>query len=143
MITKRVVDNALLAKLGADAPLLAFCPNGVYYGVAPENATRYVLVYRFDGSHEETFDQPIAQMELIYLVKVVMAKSANGDMVGATQRVQDLLLRQPLPVAGAVASTHLAEDYGEVRSVEQDQVDPSILYFHDGDYYAAVVSPIP
>ena len=43
------IANALIAKLGSDAELLALCPNGVYRDQAPPGATRFVIVSLMAG----------------------------------------------------------------------------------------------
>jgi Protein of unknown function (DUF3168) len=129
------IDNALVAKLGADTELLALCPNGVYFDLAPPNASRYVLVSIHHAEDEATFDGTAIET-VVYAVKVVMDKKAGGDIKAAAARVHGLLHEQPLTVAGyAWMTMHRDEDDPRIRITEPDDKDPSIIWYHRGGNY--------
>jgi len=130
------IDNALIAKLGGDATLLALCPDNVYWDVAPPNATRFVIVSLVSATDTTVFDTRPAWEEPIYEVKAVMLKSANGDIKAAAARIHELLQDQPLTVAGYTCMTvHRNEDDPRIRYTERADNDPSILWFHRGGNY--------
>lgn len=130
------IDNAVSAKLGADATLLGLCPNGVYIDVAPPNAERFVLVSIRDAGDEATFDAGPAIESVVYAVKAVMLKSAGGDAKAAAARIHALLHDQPLTVAGYTWVTmHRDEDDPRIRYTELDDRDPSIIWAHRGGNY--------
>jgi len=76
------IDNALIAKLGSDSALLALMPNGVYWGSAPPNSTRFVIVSLIDESDEQMLQQR-SHEDAVYLVKAVGLSTANPDMKAA------------------------------------------------------------
>lgn len=131
------IDNALIAKLGADATLLALCPNGVYWDEAPPNSNRFVVV-SFVEQHDEPMFSGRAFEDALYLVKAVMISTANGDIKAAAARIDTLLDQQPLTVSGYGVS--LMRRVARVRMTEVDDQDQSIRWFHRGGHYAVVAS---
>jgi hypothetical protein len=59
------VDNALVAKLGADSTLLALMPNGVYWDEAPQGSTRFVIVSLVDERDTAMFGSGHSKMRSI------------------------------------------------------------------------------
>lgn len=130
------IDNALVAKLGADAALLALCPNGVYFDLAPPNATRFVLVSIVHADDETTYDAHPAVEGVTYAVKAVHLKSAGGDIKGAAARIHAVLQDQPLTAPGyRWSTTHRDDDDPRIRYTEPDDKDPSIIWYHRGGNY--------
>jgi hypothetical protein len=129
------IDNALVAKLGADTALLALCPNGVYLDLAPPNASRYVLVSVTHAEDETTYEGTAIEA-VTYAVKAVMEKKAGGDIKAAAARLHVLLHEQPLTVTGYTwSSTHRDEDDPRIRYTDPDDADPSIIWYHRGGNY--------
>src|SRR5262245_10060024 len=132
------IDNALIAKLGSDAALLALMPNGVYWGVAPPQSTRFVIVSLVDESDSRDFGTRSYE-DAVYLVKAVSLSTANGDMKGAAARIDALLDGGMLTVAGYT----LMAMYRELRvrpPVEIDDVDPTIRWYHRGGHYRVMMA---
>src|SRR5262245_17799535 len=102
------IDAALVAKLGADATLLALMPNGVYVDTAPPNSTRYVLVSVIDA-HDETAFATRTYEDIRYLVKAVGYSPTSPNVKGAAARIDELLERVPLTVAGFTWMTTIRE----------------------------------
>ena len=131
------IDAALVAKLGADATLLALCPNGVYVDEAPPNSTRFVIV-----SLVAEFDEPQFQgrsfEDATYLVKAVMLSTAGGNIKSAAARIDTLLEQGTLTVTGySLMRMHRVE---RVRATEVDDLDASIRWHHRGGRYQVTVS---
>src|SRR4249919_2732735 len=93
------IENAVIALLGADATLLALCPNGAYYDEAPPGSDRFVIVSML-SEHDEPMLGGIAFEDMTLLVKAVMRSNASGDIKSAAARIQVLLHQQPLTVTG-------------------------------------------
>lgn len=137
MADSSLIDNALIAKLGADATLLALCPNGVYYGEAPPGSTRFVIVSLIDANDEPMFEGTAFE-DGQYLVKAVMLSSENGDIKAAAARIRTLLDQQPLTVSGYGVS--IVRRVAPMRNTEVDDLDKSIRWFHRGGRYQVVAS---
>lgn len=126
------IDNALVAKLGADATLLALCPNGVYFDEAPPNLQRFVIVSLVEGLDVAKFGGR-AYEDALYLVKAVMLSTAGGNIKSAAARIDALLEDTALTVSGYTLMTMHRED--RVRMTEVDGNDASIRWFHRGGHY--------
>jgi len=140
------IDNAIVAKLGSDAALLALMPNGVYFGLAPEKSTQYVLVsladtadvHEFGGRAWETF---------VYAVKAVELSTGGGarNIKAAAARIDAIL--DPPPPAPPLALTipgyklQLARRRDSIRYDEIDDIDRSIRWSHRGAEFTVWVSP--
>lgn len=131
------IDNALVAKLGADSTLLALAPNGVYVDEAPAGAKRFVIVSLIAGNDVGQFGGR-AYEDTLYLVKAVMLSSAGGDVKGAAARIDALLEDGSLTVSGYSLMTMHREE--RIRSTEVDEVDPSIRWQHRGGRYRVQVA---
>jgi hypothetical protein len=138
------IDNALVAKLGADPALLGFCPNGAYFDLAPPAAQRFVLVSLVHADDTPTYDRGPAVEGATYAVKAVMLKSAGGDVKAAAARIQALLHDQPLTVPGYTWSTvHRDDDDPRIRYTEVDDKETSIIWYHRGGNYRVEMAVSP
>lgn len=136
------VDNALIAKLGADAALLALMPNGVYFEEAPPGSKRFVIVSLVD-EHDEPMFGTRAFEDGLYLVKAVGFDSEKTPLPAATMkdaaaRIDALLDQGTLTVSGYGLMMMRRES--RVRTAEVDDVDASIRWQHRGGRYQVVVS---
>lgn len=131
------IDNAVIAKLGADATLLALAPNGVFYAEAPPGSTRFVIVSLVDEDDVLMFGGRAFENAL-YLVKAVMLSTAGGDIKAAAARIDTLLHEQPLTVSGYSVTTMRRES--RERATEVDDVDPALRWQHRGGIYRVVAS---
>jgi hypothetical protein len=131
------VDNALIAKLGADATLLALMPNGVYLDEAPQGSTRFVIVSLID-EHDAAMFEARAFEDALYLVKAVALSTAGGNVKDAAARIDVLLENGTLAIAGYKLMTMSRES--RIRSTEVDEVDGSIRWQHRGGRYRVQVS---
>jgi hypothetical protein len=134
------IDAALVTKLSSDAMLLALCPNGVYFDLAPPNSTRFVLVSLVDELDGRQFEGRSFE-DAVYLVKAV-GQSKQGlpqpDVKGAARQIDTLLEGGALTVAGF---TNMAlQRERRVRFLEVDEVDPTIRWLHRGGHYRVVMS---
>lgn len=127
-----LIDNALIAKLGADATLLGHCPNGVYWEEAPPGATRFVIVSLVDAVDEPQFGGR-AYEDAVYLVKAVALSTAGANIQAAAARIDALLEDGTLTVSGYTYMAMHRE--ARVRMTEVDDDDPSLRWYHRGGHY--------
>jgi len=137
------IDNALVAKLGADTTLLSYCPNGVYMGEAPPGATRYVIVSIVDAVDEPVFGQR-GYEDILYVIEARALSTANGNVKAAAARIEALLEDQPLnapgspqaPVAGYTwMTTHRDGRPPGAHDDEVDAVDTALRWKRRAAYY--------
>jgi hypothetical protein len=133
------IDQALVAKLQADAALTALCPNGVYVEEAPAGATRFVIVSLVDEADEGVFGGRAIE-DALYLVEARMLSTVAGaNPKAAGARIDALLEGQPLTVAGYTWMTTHREARSTPR-VEVDDADPSIRWYRRGGQYRLQVA---
>ena len=133
------VDNALIAKLGADPELLALCPNGVYWDEAPPGCQRFVIVRLVEHVDEPMFGGT-AYEDIVYDVQVHVLSTTNGDTLAAAARVDALLHGGDLTIAGY--KLMILERRGYLRDTPRDAVDPSIRWFQRGGQYHLMACPV-
>jgi hypothetical protein len=126
------IDNAVIAKLGADAALLGLCPNGVYWAEAPPGSTRFVIVSLVAEVDEDVFGGRAFE-DTVYHVTARMLSTAGGDVKAAAARIDALLQDDPLTVNGYGWMATYRET--RIRDVEVDSVDPSIRWNVRGGTY--------
>jgi len=132
------IDNALVAKLGADAALLAIATNGVYWDEAPAGSTKFVIVSLVD-EHDEAMFGARAFEDALYLVKMVALSTSGADVKAAAARIDTLLEGGTLTPAGYRLMVMQRES--RIRITEVDDVDASIRWQHRGGQYRVMVSP--
>ena len=136
-----LIDNAIIAKLGADVTLLSYCPNGAFMDEGPEGMTRLVVV-SLREHHDEPMLGATAYEEAVYHVEAQLLSTtpnANTNCRLAAARIDALLHYGTLTVAGF--SLMLMRRESRERVTERDDVDQSILWYRRGGNYAVVVSP--
>jgi len=135
-----LIDNALIAKLGADATLLALVPNGIYADEAPPNSTRFVIVSLVEAVDEATFGRRAIE-DALYLVEARILSTttnANAAVKAAAARIDALLEDQTLTASGYTWSTMHRES--RIRLVEVDDADSTIRWFRRGGHYRVQMS---
>jgi hypothetical protein len=141
-----LIGNAIVTKLGADATLLSFIPNGAYFDLAPPNMTRFVIVSLAHGVDEQA-QGARAFEDAVYLVEARIRGDSVADRTAVRQaaaRIDALLDPQPPypPATLAVDGYALMTIYREepIRFTEFDEVDPTILWHRRGGRYRVVMS---
>jgi len=140
MPDSEAIERALAARLGADATLLALCPNNVYLDEAPPGMTRFVIVSLVDEADEPRFGGR-AYEDALYLVEArLLSTTANADANcrAAAARIDVLLEDQTFTAAGYTWMTCHRE--GRVRLTEVDAVDPSVRWYRRGGNYRVQMS---
>jgi hypothetical protein len=132
------IDNALVAKLGADATLLALVPNGIYIDEAPPGATRFVIVSLVDEADVGRFGSR-SHEDALYLVEARMLSTVAGANIKAAAARIDVLLEQgTLTVSGYSLMALFRES--RIRLTEVDAADPVLRWYRRGGNYRLVVS---
>lgn len=131
------IDQAVIAKLGADATLLGYMTNGVYWDEAPPSSTKFVIVSLVDEADAQKQGSR-SHEDALYMVKAVALSTANANMKAAAARIDALLDGQTLTAAGY--SHMVMQRESRIRITEVDDVDPSIRWFHRGGNYRVVQS---
>jgi len=132
------IDNALVTKLGADATLLALCPNGVYVDEAPSGSTRFVIVSLVDEVDEGRFGGRSHEDALYQVEARMLSTVAGANIKAAAARIDVLLEQGTLTVSGYSLMALFRES--RIRVTEVDAIDPSIRWYRRGGNYRLVVS---
>jgi hypothetical protein len=133
------IDQAIVDLLLADAALAALAPDGVYVDLAPDGATRFVIVGLLDEQDEPVF-QARAIEDGLYLVKAV-ARSGPGSAAAAEAadaRIAALLEDAVLVVAGYTPMVFVRE--GRIRITEPNPNDATIYWLHFGGRYRVMMT---
>jgi hypothetical protein len=133
------IDQAIIAKLGADATLLALTPNGVYWDEAPQGSTRFVIVSLITEFDEAVFDTGRAIEDALYLVEARMLSTVPGaNIKAAAARIDALLEDGVITVNGYTQMVMHREE--RVRLTEVDDIDSSIRWLRRGGRYRVQMS---
>jgi hypothetical protein len=132
------IDAAIMKLLGSDATLLALMPNGVYWDVATDQMTRFVVVSQITHDDAHTFNRRSWE-DLLYAVKAVGLSTTNPDMKAAAARIDALLHGATLTAPGYTTMLVVRESR-DPRGTETDDVDPKIKWYHRGGHYRVLMS---
>jgi hypothetical protein len=99
MPTSSNLDDAIVAKLLADAPLMALAANTVAWDIAPQGATSFVIVSLL-GSADTLMFGVRAFEESTYLVKFVEKNTSAINAKSAAARIDAVLEWATLTPAG-------------------------------------------
>lgn len=134
------IDDALIAKLLADATLTTLVPDSVYWQEGPPNRTRYVVVSLVDP-HDDLMFGGRAFETNVYMVKAVMRSDSGGNIKAAAARIDALLDGGTLTIPGyTLMLMQRWPDSPRVRETETDDADKSIRWQHRGGFYEVVAS---
>lgn len=138
MADTSAVDAAVLAALSGDATLLALMTDGVFWDVAPNGLTKFVIVSQVAHEDENAFSGRTFE-SILYLVKAVDRSAAGSDVKTAAARIDTLLQDVALTITGYAHS--LTRRLERVRYTEVDDIDLNIRWQHRGGRYELFVSP--
>ena len=140
MTDTNVIDAAILAVLQNDAQLRTYCPDGVFWGVAPANTTRFVVVSQFDHVDHPGLDDWDLYETVTYLVKSVLA-GTSGPSKDAAARIHTLLHHTPIVLSPTYELMQIRRTR-RIRDTEVDPVDKSARWQHRGGLYEVTASPV-
>lgn len=141
------VDAALLAKLQADAQLLAIVTDGIYFGEAKSGALKFCQVAQVDESDETMFvdvpSQGVAYESILYQIKAVIQNTSAVPGVNAGVRIQAVM--RALTAATFTPANYRLMDVTRtqrIRYTERDKVNADLIWQHHGAQYEVRVVPL-
>ena len=137
MADSSVIENALIAKLLADATLMALTTDGVYFDEAAPGKTKFVIVSLVD-EHDEPMFGSRAFEDALFMVKAVALSTAGMNIQTAAARIDTLREQGTLTASGYSLMALRRES--RIRQTEVDDLDPSIRWQHRGGLYRVVMS---
>ena len=130
------IDAAVIALLSNDADLHALMPDGVYWDIAAEDKTHFVIVSQ--ASHEDvdaqTGDRDPAPLweRPIYTVKAVDENESGSTVNAAAARIHALLQGAPLTIAGYLCM--ICRRTERIRYTEIDSLTAARWQHRGGSY---------
>jgi hypothetical protein len=134
------VDSAVVGVLSGDAALAALLPGGVWFDIAEQGATQFVIVSYVDHADFDAQGQrPSAVEQLRLQVKAVTQGSSGLTVKQGAARIHELLQGQPLAIDGYALMT--LKRASHLRYTEVDQVTNE-RWQHRGGHYDVWVTPL-
>jgi len=135
------LDSAILDLLASDPTLAGLLPGGIYFDIAPQNATQFCILSVMDEVDEEDFGGRVFE-DVLYMVKVVeLSTVSTKNIRPAAARIDDLLHRMQITATGFGDITARREQ--RIRQTEVDDVDQSIRWNHRGGQYRVMATLTP
>jgi hypothetical protein len=133
------VDAAVVGVLSGDGALAALLPDGVWFDIAEQGATQFVVVSYVDHADLDAQGQrPSAVEQLRLQVKAVTQGSSGLTVKQGAARIHELLQGQPLTIDGYTLMT--LKRASHVRYTEVDQLTTE-RWQHRGGHYDVWVAP--
>lgn len=140
MIDATEVERALIGALALDPELAALVPDGVYYDLAPQGATRFVIVSLSTSHGQAEINDRDTLRAFVYLVKAV-ALGADADPIAAADaRINALLDHGTLDLPAAAGCTLMRSRW--VDRVRFTETAAGETWQHRGGRYEITVTPL-
>lgn len=127
------LDTAIVSRLMSDATLMALATDGVAFNIAPEGATKFVLVSIMTTEDEGMFSGRAVE-HVTYLVKYVEKTTSSVNPTTAAERINVLLDWVTLTVPGYSPVT-VKRVGGRVHYTEIDDANAALRWQHRGALY--------
>jgi len=136
------VDVALAALISSDATLAGLLPDGVWWGVAPAGATRFVILAQVDHGDAYTIGNGVAWDRIVYLAKAVTAGDSGSLANQAAAQIHKILQGAVIQATGYHPSI-VVQRLERVRPPVEidDQTDQR--WHHAGGQYEILITPLP
>lgn len=128
----------MLAAVKTDAVLMALCPAGVYYSVAPQGIEKFVIVDRLAHGDDRELFGGTASETFLYLVKAVLPGSSASVARAAAQRIRARFDGGGLELVDYVLMRPV-DEVESVRIVEVDDANLDRRVQHWGGHYEVTV----
>jgi len=138
MIDPNEVERAVIGKLAADAELAALLPGGVFYDLAPQGTTQFVLVSLSTSRGMPEFDDRDTFRQFVYLVKAVAQGPSSAPTAAADARIQALLDLGTLDLSAAGCELLVMRWVDRVRFTEA--TGAAEVWQHRGARYEVTVT---
>jgi hypothetical protein len=136
------LDAAIAAALRADVALMAACPGGVFYGLAPSGVEAFVVFQRIAAADDLAMFAGAAGEEYHYLVKAVVPGTQTNAAGVAARRIDAVLDgNAALAPDGYALQAPIAREEA-VRYPETDDLNPDRWVQHIGGQYVVQVQAI-
>ncbi len=136
------ITNALVARLQADAALMALMPDGAWKNEGPAGATRLVIVSLIPPMTNVQMFGGVAYKDGLYLVEAreLLTSGSSSSVQAAAARLGVLLEDGDLTIAGyGVMAMHFE---GDLEAIEVDDVNPVIRWHRCGGHLRLMVAPV-
>ena len=139
MIDASAVETALMGRLASDPELAALLPDGVFFDLARDGATMFVIVSLSASRVLPEINDGETFRALIYLVKAV-ARGADADpIVAAEHRIHALLDHATLDLPGSGGALMTIRWIDRLRYTERAGAE---TWQHRGARYELIVTPL-
>lgn len=135
------VDDAVLERLAGDAALMALLPDGVWWGIAPLQATRVCLVSQLE--HEDHYVMPgrVLYEQYVYLVQAVTRGADPTTAKAAAFRIDELLQFSTIEAAGYHPSM-LCRRTTRLNPLPDLDDTTDERWCHAGAQYSVMITPL-
>jgi len=135
------VDAALLAKLQADAQLVAIATDGIWFGETKATALKWVQVTQIDHGDEQMFET-VAYETVLYQIVAIIQNTSAVPAINAGVRIHAVL-------TGLTRTTFTPANYvlmevrrtTRIRYNERDKSNADLIWQHDGAQYELLLAP--
>jgi hypothetical protein len=135
-----IVDEALVDLLAADSALVA-AGGPVYWGRAPQNTLKFVLVSRLAYASAPGLADADGWQEPVYAVTAKAQTTSWNGVLTAADRIHELLHYQPWPTLAGTPYTLMQSRLDEpIRLNELDPQNVPTGFLIGGGQYAVMVS---
>jgi hypothetical protein len=124
---------AILTAIGNDTTLHTALPDGVFVDVAPNPASKFVIVSLVEGVDTPQFGGRAFE-EVTYLIKAVDLNVSGSTVETAAARIDQLFENPAFAVSGYPPV--VAERVEPVHYVEVRETNPDIRWQHRGGRYS-------
>lgn len=132
------IDAAVVTKLEASSALMALFTDGVYFDVAPPEATKFVVVSLVISEDTDVMGEADAGIQTnLYLVKAVEKSPDGSDVKTGAQLIHAALQQQALTIAGYSHMSTLRQERVRYQEVD-DNTDER--WQHRGGRYEVMAS---
>jgi hypothetical protein len=135
------VDATLLAKLQADAALVALVPDGIYFGEAKTAALKFCQVAQIHQDNDDMFEA-VAFESILYQIKVVIQNTSAVPAIDAAKRIE-AVMRALTPASFTPANYRLmsVQRTMRIRYTERDKANADLIWQHHGAQYDVRMVP--
>jgi len=141
VIDASAIEAALVSKLAGDPALAGLMPDGVYWDLAKQGATRFVIVSLSTSRVLTEISDGETLRSFVYVVKAIANVSGGSLLADADRRIHALLHHGTLDVSAAGCSLMVMRYVDRVRITEPDAADVAARWQHRGARYEITVTP--
>ena len=138
MIDASAIESAIIGKLAADPELAGLLPDGVFWDLAQQGATRFALVSLSESRALAELDDGETLRAFIYQIKAVALGADSDPIVAADRRIHALLDHGNLDLDAAGCALMIMRFVDRIRYTETADGE---IWQHRGARYEVTVTP--